>query len=191
MDVVLRALKLVWIDFLYYCGLKLMYVFAMWNYSTTTWRAQFENFWISIVLRLHNDQHWRSTAKCAIGICFDIQNWFIIAWPELRCLERERSVGKGSRSSSRIGRKRKNTLWKRKKPCAENLVHGESSEFPEPIESSNDTAPEESSIESPEVPSDLEDMVLEIAAELDSPVVIPSIPVIIIMGPIMHNHGWA
>ena len=110
MDVVLRALKLVWIDFLYYCGLKLMYVFAMWNYSTTTWRAQFENFWISIVLRLHNDQHWRSTAKCAIGICFDIQNWFIIAWPELRCLERERSVAKDPGVHLGLGTNTRETL---------------------------------------------------------------------------------
>ena len=102
---------------------------------------------------------------------------------------KRKKCGKGSRSSSWIGRKRKNTLWKRKKPRAENLVHGELSEFPEPIESSNDTVPEESSIESPEVPSDLEDMVLEIAAELDSPVAIPSIPVIIIMGPIMVEHN--
>jgi len=40
----------------------------------------------------------------------------------------------------------------------------------------NDTALEESSVESPEVPSDLEDMVLEMAAKLDSSAAIPSIP---------------
>jgi len=72
--------------------------------------------------------------------------------------------------------------------CAENLVHSESSEFPDPIQFSDDTAPEESSIESPKAPSDLEDMVLKIA-ELDSSVAIPSIRVIKIMGPIMRNHG--
>ena len=43
------------------------------------------------------------------------------------------------------------------------LPHSGSSEFPEPVESSGDTEIEESS---PEVPSDLEDIVMEILAEL-------------------------
>ena len=154
---------------------------AMYNYSTIAWRVYFENFCISIVLRFHNDQHWRSTAKCAIGICFDIKNWFIIAW----------DAWKEKEAWQRIQEFISDWAQTQEKPCAKNLVHGESSEFPDPIESSDDTAPEESSIESPEVPSDLEDMVLEIVAKLDSPVAIPSITVIIIMAPIMHNHGWA
>ena len=86
---------------------------------------------------------------------------------------KRKKCGKGSRSSSRIGRKRKNTLWKRKQTCANNLnLHCGSSGVPEPAESSADTELEESS---PEVPTDLEDIVLEIVAELDdSPTAIPS-----------------
>ena len=81
--------------------------------------------------------------------------------------------GKGSRSISRIGCRRKNTLWKRKKTCTNTLnLDSDSSGFPEPAASSDDTELEELS---PEVPSDLEDIVLEIVAELDnSPAAIPS-----------------
>ena len=86
---------------------------------------------------------------------------------------KRKKCGKGSRSLFQIGRKCKNTLWKRKQTCANNLnLHRGSNGVPKPAESSDDTELEESS---PEVPTDLEDIVLEIVAELDdSPTAIPS-----------------
>ena len=71
-------------------------------------------------------------------------------------------------------------MWKTKKTCAKHLHTVDHTvdqvNFLNQLNRANDTALEESSVESPEVPSDLEDMVLEMAAKLDSSAAIPSIP---------------